>query len=321
VSLQTDDPILSARDLRVRFGEVHAVSGVSFDVRPGEFFGIVGESGSGKSVTARAAINLLPAHATVQGQILLNGEDVLQARPKRIRQIRGASIGFVFQDALAALDPIYTVGDQLVEALTANRPMPRGQARERAKTLLDEVGIPDPQRTLDNYPHQLSGGMRQRVVIAAALIADPELIIADEPTTALDVTIQRQVMDLLQRISQSRGTAVILITHDLAVVAETCDRVAVFYGGIVEEEAETVSLFKSPRHPYTRALLRSLPRMGGSGDLAPIPGSPIRVETELRHCPFAARCPRVLDMCRQSIPRVREEQGHRFRCFNPEEPR
>jgi oligopeptide/dipeptide ABC transporter ATP-binding protein len=314
-----DGSILSVRDLRVRFGAVHAVSGVSFDVRPGEFFGIVGESGSGKSVTARAVIQLVPAHAEVQGQILFKGEDILQAKPKRIRQIRGASIGFVFQDALAALDPIYTVGDQLVEALTANRPMPRPHALSRAETLLDEVGIPDPRRTLNSYPHQLSGGMRQRVVIAAALIADPELIIADEPTTALDVTIQRQVMDLLQSISRSRGTAVILITHDLAVVAETCDRVAVFYGGIVEEEAETVSLFASPRHPYTAALLRSLPRMGDTGDLAPIPGSPIRVESQLRQCPFAARCPRVLQVCRESVPEVRVEHEHQFRCFNPEE--
>ncbi|MFI2664244.1 ABC transporter ATP-binding protein [Micromonospora carbonacea] len=318
---EVTDPLLSVRDLHVRFDEIHAVSGVTFEVARGEFFGIVGESGSGKSVTARAVIDLLPSHAQKRGQILFKGEDLLQARPKRLRAIRGSSIGFVFQDALAALDPVYTIGDQLVEALLAKRSMRRSAARRRAADLLDEVGIPDPRQRLDSYPHQLSGGMRQRAVIASALIADPELIIADEPTTALDVTIQRQVMELLQGIVESRGVAVVLITHDLAVVAETCDRVAVFYGGTIVEEATTTGLFAAPRHPYTAALLASLPRMGGTGEFRPIPGNPIRVATELACCPFAPRCANVVDLCRQRVPAEQTDGAHRFRCFRPEDPR
>lgn len=312
------DHLLQVDDLCVRFGSTHAVSGVSFTVGAGEFVGIVGESGSGKSVTARAVIDLLPGNARTSGRVRFRGQDLLGAGPKRIRDVRGSSIGFVFQDALSALDPVYTIGDQLAEALTAHRDVSRREARARAAGLLAEVGIARPGRCLDSYPHQLSGGMRQRVVIAAALIADPELVIADEPTTALDVTVQRQVMDLLQDTAENRGTATLLITHDLAVVAETCDRVAVFYGGTIVEEATAPELFDSPRHPYTAALLASLPRMGEGSGFTPIPGNPIRISGELRSCPFAPRCARADDQCREQLPAETRSGGRRFRCFHPE---
>lgn len=312
--------LLTVRDLRVQFGEIHAVSGVSFSVRAGEFFGIVGESGSGKSVTARAIIDLLPRQAKRQGEILFNNRNLLGADWNTLQQVRGASIGFVFQDALSALDPVYTVGAQLVEALRANRSISRAEAKHRTLALLEEVGIPDTNRCFESYPHQLSGGMRQRAVIAAALIADPELIIADEPTTALDVTIQRQVMDLLRKIAEDRGVAVVLITHDLAVVAETCDRVAVFYGGIIVEEADTEQLFAAPRHRYTAALLESLPKMGQEGrGFTAIPGSPIRVAGQLEACPFAPRCKSADDMCRTMLPEETLTADGRFRCFHPKE--
>lgn len=315
----TDSPLLEVEGLRVKIGNVRAVSGVRFSVRRGEFYGIVGESGSGKSVTARAIIDLLPSHAEVEGSITLDGRNLRELSSKKMQEVRGSSVGFVFQDALAALDPVYTVGDQLVEVLRAKKTISKADATERATQLLTEVGIADPPRCMGSYPHQLSGGMRQRVVIAAALIADPDLIIADEPTTALDVTIQRQVLELLRKICDTRGTAVILITHDLAVVAETCDRVGVFYGGILVEEAATIDLFDSPRHPYTKALLKSLPKLGTTGNFEAIPGNPIRVQTKLDFCPFAARCSRVIPECTQEVPPERMLGAHRVRCFNPEE--
>ncbi len=310
-------PLLSIRDLAVRIGQVAAVSGISLDVNRGEFLGVVGESGSGKSVTARAVLGLLPDHARVTGSITLDGEELVGAPAQRMRRIRGGKVGLVFQDALAALDPVYTVGDQLVEALLAHHDLSRKQARTRAADLLAEVRIPRPAEHLDRYPHQLSGGMRQRVVIATALIADPALIIADEPTTALDVTVQRQVLDLIGDISAARGTAVMLITHDLGVVAETCDRVAVFYGGLLVEEAEAVRLFEGPRHPYTAALLRSLPRLGARGRFEAIPGNPAQIRGELDCCPFAARCGSATEECREGVPpEVRDEHG-RHRCLLP----
>jgi oligopeptide/dipeptide ABC transporter ATP-binding protein len=307
--------LLEVRDLGVRIGSVAAVSGVSFDVLRGEFLGVVGESGSGKSVTARAVLGLLPAHASVSGSIRLESEELVGASPQRLREVRGGLVGLVFQDALAALDPVYTVGDQLVEAVRAHRRMSRSEARARAAELLDEVRIPDPWATLDRYPHQLSGGMRQRVVIASALIADPELIIADEPTTALDVTVQRQILDLLAEICRRRRAAVLLITHDLAVVAQTCDRVAVFYGGLVVEEAPVVDLFEQPRHPYTRALLHSLPRLGDPSPFEAIPGQPIQVRGRLAQCPFAPRCALAVDRCRERVPDEHLEGGRRHRCW------
>jgi oligopeptide/dipeptide ABC transporter ATP-binding protein len=307
--------LLSIRNLTVKIGPVAAVSGLSMDVAPGEFVGVVGESGSGKSVTARAILGLLPEHAEVSGSVKLDGEEILGASGQRMRRIRGGKVGLVFQDALAALDPVYTVGDQLVEALKAHRDISTKEARARAADLLAEVRIPKPVEHLDSYPHQLSGGMRQRVVIASALICDPDLIIADEPTTALDVTVQRQVLDLIGDICSHRGASVVLITHDLGVVAETCDRVAVFYGGLLVEEADTETLFDRPRHPYTEALLRSLPRLGVKAPFEAIPGNPVQVRKRLTECPFAARCAKVTDDCRKDVPPEFRDGDGRHRCL------
>ena len=308
-------PLLAVTDLSVRFGRLAAVSGVSLTVDPGEFLGVVGESGSGKTVTARALLGLLPAHARVTGSVRFHDEELLAATPRRMRQVRGGRIGLVFQDALAALDPVYTVGDQLVEALLAHQRVSRQAARARAAELLEEVRMPHPAEQLDRYPHQLSGGMRQRVVIASALIADPELIVADEPTSALDVTVQRQILDLLAEVCDRRRAAVVLISHDLAVVAETCDRVAVFYGGTVVEEAPALPLFEQPRHPYTRALLNALPRLGGAAGFEAIAGEPIQVRGELDQCPFAPRCPLVVDRCRHGVPIEHRDGDRRHRCL------
>jgi oligopeptide/dipeptide ABC transporter ATP-binding protein len=284
-------------------------------VQRGEFFGVVGESGSGKSVTARAILGLLPSSAQVAGRIRFAGEELTTADTRRLREIRGGGIGLVFQDAQAALDPVYTVGDQLVEALRAHRSMSRAHARARAAELLDEVGIARARERLDAYPHQLSGGMRQRVVIASALIADPKLVIADEPTTALDVTVQKQILGLLRQIRDRHGTSIVLITHDLGVVAETCDRVAVFYGGLIVEEAPVLPLFGDPQHPYTQALLRSVPRLGGRSPLEAIPGSPVQVVGELTSCPFAPRCPLAIEPCLHGLPAEFGLGNRRHRCL------
>jgi oligopeptide/dipeptide ABC transporter ATP-binding protein len=307
--------VLSVRDLWVRIGPVAAVSGISLDIARGEFVGIVGESGSGKTVTARAILGLLPRHSQVSGSIRLGEEAITTASSRRLREIRGGEIGLVFQDALAALDPVHTIGDQLVEALRAHRDLTRSQARTRAAELLNEVRIPRPVECLDRYPHQLSGGMRQRVVIASALIADPQLIIADEPTTALDVTVQKQVLDLLTQVCARRGASVLLITHDLAVVAQTCDRVAVFYGGLLVEEADTLTLFERPRHPYTQALLRSLPRLGVDEPFEAIPGQPAQISHRLTGCPFAPRCTFAVPSCEQEVPPEFRDGRGRHRCL------
>ena len=310
-------PLLEVEDLAVRFGAVSAVSSVSFSVNKGEVFGVVGESGAGKSATAKGIVGLLPPTAKVSGSVKFRGDELVGASNARLRRVRGDGIGYVFQDALTALDPVRTVGAQLVEALRIHRPVTRKVALKTAEELLEEVRIADPARALQAYPHQLSGGMRQRVVIAAALIADPELIIADEVTSALDVTVQRKVLDLLLRVCADRGTGVIMITHDLGVVAQTCDRVAVFYGGIVAEQSDVYALFEQPSHPYTAALLRSLPRMGDTGPFVPIPGSSIQVRGELTSCPFAPRCGAVTDQCREELPGITRLGDHHVRCFHP----
>ncbi len=310
-------PVVEVTDLRVRFGRIRAVSGVSFAVRPGEFYGIVGESGSGKSVAVRSIISLIPDHAEVAGEVRVQGEPVLRAPEPRLRRLRGSEIGFVFQDALAALDPVYTVGAQLLEASRAGSDrLTRAEATQRALDLLAEVGINDPARCLASYPHQLSGGMRQRVVIAAALISRPKIVIADEPTTALDVTVQKQVLGILKGIA-AQGVAVILITHDLGVVAEVCDRVAVFYGGLLVEEAEVRTLFTRPRHPYTAALLDSLPQIAGKRALRAIPGMPPKIDGELAACPFQPRCAAAVAVCAEAVPPETRLPGRRLRCANP----
>ena len=307
-------PLLQVRDLSVRLGPVAAVTDLSFDVNRGEFLGIVGESGSGKSVTAKAILGLLPKSADIRGSAKLEGEELIGAPAETMRRIRGNRIGLVFQDALAALDPVYTIGDQLVEALQAHTDISKKAARKRAADLLGEVRIPKPAERLDSYPHQLSGGQRQRIIIAAALIAEPDLIIADEPTTALDVTVQKQVLDLLAEVSQRRGASVMLVTHDLGVVAQTCDRVATFYGGLLVEEADVFTLFDGPRHPYTSALLRSVPRLGQDTPFEAIPGSPAQIYIRLDACPFAPRCAHAEAVCTASLPPEFREGTRRHRC-------
>ncbi|HQZ11434.1 MAG TPA: ABC transporter ATP-binding protein [Devosia sp.] len=306
------------RDLRVQFGRLHAVSGISLDVWPGEFLGIVGESGSGKSVAARSVINLLPSSAKRSGDVFFEGRSVFSMSEAQLKHLRGGEIGFVFQDAIAALDPVYTIGTQLMEVLRAGGEWKgKAAARQRALDLLAEVGIADPERCFISYPHQLSGGMKQRVVIAAALISNPKLIVADEPTTALDVTVQKQVLELLQKVAVSRGVAVILITHDLGVVAEVCHRVAVFYGGLLVEETVTETLFNRPRHPYTAALIESLPRLGRRVPFKSIPGSPPRILAALAACPFQPRCSNAVPGCTEAVPAETGDATHRFRCLNP----
>lgn len=309
--------LLEVDGLSIRFGPVTAVTSVSFSVTKGEVFGVVGESGAGKSATAKGIIGLLPPKTRMGGSVRFKGEELIGAPPARLRQIRGAKIGYVFQDALTALDPVRTVGAQLVEALRIHRPVTKAEALETARDLLAELKIVDPAATLRAYPHQLSGGMRQRVVLAAALISDPELIIADEVTSALDVTVQRKVLDLLLEACAARGAGVIMITHDLGVVAQTCNRVAVLYGGVVAEQADVFTLFDHPRHPYTSALLESMPRIGDKRPFLPIAGSPIQVLGELRACPFAPRCTHRLDACGKALPAPRVVGGSDIRCINP----
>ncbi len=313
----TDAPLLEIEDFSVHFGPVSAVSSVSFSVSKGEVFGVVGESGAGKSATAKGIIGLLPSSARVGGSVRFKGEELVGAPAARLRQIRGSSIGYVFQDALTALDPVRTIGSQLVEARQVHIRSSNKEAMDAAEALLAELKIVDPVRALHSYPHQLSGGMRQRAVIAAALIADPELIIADEVTSALDVTVQRKVLDILLGVCEARGAGVVMITHDLGVVAQTCDRVAVLYGGIVAEESDVFSLFDRPRHPYTRALLQSMPRMGGDAPFLPIPGSAIQVLGTLDSCPFAPRCTYVTDACVKALPSARLIEASTVRCVHP----
>jgi len=312
-----DAPLLEIENFSVRFGPVTAVSSVSFSVAKGEVFGVVGESGAGKSATAKGIIGLLPASAKIGGSVRFKGEELVGAPTSRLREVRGSKIGYVFQDALSALDPVRTIADQLIEARQVHMRSSNKEALDAAESLLAELKIVDPARTLRSYPHQLSGGMRQRAVIAAALIADPELIIADEVTSALDVTVQRKVLDILLGVCEARGAGVVMITHDLGVVAQTCDRVAVLYGGIVAEEADVFSLFDNPRHPYTRALLQSMPRMGGDAPFLPIPGSAIQVLGTLESCPFAPRCSSARPECdRQLPPAIKLESGS-VRCLYP----
>lgn len=313
----TAAPLLEVDRLGVRFGSVTAVSSVSFTVKAGEVFGVVGESGAGKSATAKAIIGLLPSTAKVRGSVRYAGEELVGADRATLRRIRGGGIGYVFQDALTALDPVRRVGDQLVEAVPSRREIGRKAAADLAENLLAEVQIKDPARCMQSYPHQLSGGMRQRVVIAAALIADPELIIADEVTSALDVTVQRRVLELLLNVCADRGAAVMMITHDLGVVAQTCDRVAVLYGGIVAEQADVFELFDAPRHPYTQALMASMPHIGDDSPFVPIPGSAIQVVGELAACPFAPRCTHTTDDCRRGLPDINTEGSRAVRCVHP----
>ncbi|MBN2905540.1 MAG: ABC transporter ATP-binding protein [Rhodobacteraceae bacterium] len=321
-------PVLDVKGLqtvfRTRSGEVHAVNSVSFQLQPGELLGVVGESGSGKSVTMMSLIGLLPSPpAEVRaGTVTFGGADLLKVREKQLRDIRGARIGFVFQDPMTSLNPVFTVGYQLAEPLRKHMGMDKAAARRRAVELLELVGIPDAARRLDDYPHQFSGGMRQRVMIAIALACEPEVLIADEPTTALDVTIQAQIIELMKELRQRLGMAVIWITHDLGVIAGIADRVMVMYGGQVVEQAPVKDLFATPQHPYTRALLQTVPHVTGAraDRLNVIEGQPPVLSAPPRACPFRARCSHAFARCgQQNPPRVPVGPGHDAACFwNPE---
>ena len=315
-------PVLSVRDLRVGFatddGQVRAVDGVSFDVDAGEVLAIVGESGCGKSVTAQTLIGLTRSpNTTITGSVLFDGRDLTMLPDKELQKLRGARIAMVFQDPMTSLNPVYRVGDQIAEAIRAHRDVPKARALEHAVELLEMVGIPNPQRRVRDYPHEFSGGMRQRVMIAMALSCDPEVIIADEPTTALDVTIQAQILDLLRNLNRENNVAVVLITHDLGVVAELAHRVVVMYAGQVVEQASLEELFAAPGHPYTRGLLNSIPRMDGprSARLPQIPGHPPSLLTPPDGCRFAARCPDAFADCAQEPPLV-NHADHQVRCWN-----
>ncbi|RMH44257.1 MAG: ABC transporter ATP-binding protein [Alphaproteobacteria bacterium] len=321
-------PILDVRRLktvfRTRTGEVHAVNNVSFELRPGELLGVVGESGSGKSVSMMSLIRLLPQPpAEIRGgEALFDGIDLLSASEDELRAIRGARIGFVFQDPMTSLNPVFTVGYQLMEPLRTHMGLDKRAARARAAELLGLVGISDAERRLDDYPHQFSGGMRQRVMIAMALACDPKVLIADEPTTALDVTIQAQIIELVKELRQKLGMSIIWITHDLGVIAGIADRVMVMYGGQVVEQGPVAEVFKDPQHPYTRALLQTVPSVRGkrAGRLRVIEGQPPVLAQEPRACPFHPRCTHAFDRCRAENPkRILVGHGHDVACFwNPE---
>ncbi|ATY13987.1 peptide ABC transporter ATP-binding protein [Amycolatopsis sp. AA4] len=323
--MSSNEPVLTVRGLQVSFpseaGRVHAVRGVDLQVKPGQTLGIVGESGSGKSVTAMAVMGLLPDYATVSGSVELGGRELLTLDDRQLSTVRGRDIGMVFQDPLSSLTPIFTVGDQLVEALRIHQDLSKTAARRRAVELLDLVGIPDAARRARSFPHEFSGGMRQRVVIAAAIANNPRLIIADEPTTALDVTVQAQILDVLRVAQAETGAALILVTHDLGVVAGTADEVAVMYAGRLVETAPVDELFTAPQMPYTIGLLGAVPRAdtAGRGPLTPIPGMPPSLVDLPQGCPFQPRCPIAVPDCGDREPdlaAVRTEvvSGHTAAC-------
>ena len=300
--------LLAVERLRVEFptrrGLLVAVDDVSFSIEPGEVLGVVGESGAGKSLTGAAIIGLIDRPGRIgAGQVLLDGRRIDNLPPEAMRRIRGREIGAVFQDPLTSLNPLYTIGRQLIETITTHLDMSRAEARRRALDLLAEVGIAAPQRRIDHYPHQFSGGMRQRVVIALALAAKPKLIIADEPTTALDVSIQAQIIALLKRLCRDHGTAVMLITHDMGVIAETADRVAVMYAGRIVEIGPVGDVIHRPQHPYTQGLMGSIPSIGDEReDLAQIDGAMPRLTAIPAGCPFHPRCAYAFDRCRAERP-------------------
>jgi oligopeptide/dipeptide ABC transporter ATP-binding protein len=319
------EALLSVHDLRVRFwtarGTIHAVNGVSFDIAPGETLGIVGESGSGKSVTALAVLGLLPrAGRVVGGSAAFEGRDLVGLSDAELRRIRGKDIAMIFQDPMTSLNPVLTIGRQIREALETHFEIEKDEAERRAAKLLDRVGIPSANQRVRDYPHQFSGGMRQRAMIAMALAGEPKLLIADEPTTALDVTIQAQILELLNELVSERDTALIMITHDLGVVAGMCERVNVMYAGMFMETGAAEKVFGRPRHPYTLGLLQSVPRldMPRQAYLRPIEGNPRDMLSPLQACPFQPRCRYAVAASGEAVPPLEElEPGHFVACFNP----
>ncbi len=317
-------PVLEVNGLKTVFqtrdGAVHAVNGVSFAIGPGELLGVVGESGSGKSVTMMSLMGLLPSPPAeiAGGSILYQGREVRDMSEREMRELRGGEIGFVFQDPMTSLNPVFTVGYQLVEPIRAHMGLSKAAARARAADLLRLVGIPDPAARLDDYPHQFSGGMRQRVMIAIALSCDPKVLIADEPTTALDVTIQAQILELIRELRARLGMGIIWITHDLGLVAGIADRVMVMYAGSVVEHGPVAEIFANPQHPYTRALLGTVPNVAGprAKRLRTIEGQPPILTAEPAACPFAPRCGHAFNRCRVENPgRIRLAAGHDVACW------
>lgn len=320
--------LLEVKDLKIRFpgaaGESRPVDGVTFGIARGETFALVGESGCGKSLTSLALVQLVPPPGRIlpDSSIRLEDRELIGLPEEELRAIRGDRIGMVFQDPMTSLNPVLRIGDQIAEGIRAHRKVSNRDALARAGQLLQEVGIPDPPRRLREYPHQLSGGMRQRVMIAIALAAEPDLLIADEPTTALDVTVQAQILEILDHLRAVRGMSVLLITHDLGIVAGRADRVAVMYAGQIVEETTTAQLFANPSHPYTRGLLASVPRLHGAGGrLKPIRGTVPSPDAWPEGCRFRPRCPEAFDKCIQHPPPLPVEKDHDMRCWLAERPR
>jgi oligopeptide/dipeptide ABC transporter ATP-binding protein len=319
------EPLLSVDDLHVQFwtrrGTIHAVNGVSFDIAPGETLGIVGESGCGKSVTSLAILGILPRAGKVSsGRATFDGRDLLRLSDRQLRRVRGKEIAMIFQDPMSSLNPVLTIGRQIAEALDTHFGIKGKAAEARAAELLDRAGIPAANKRVRDYPHQFSGGMRQRAMIAMALACRPKLLIADEPTTALDVTIQAQILDLLRELVAEENAALILITHDLGVVAGMCERINVMYAGMFMETGSATQLFTRPRHPYTVGLLQSIPRLDAARRerLQPIEGTPRDMLQPPQACPFQPRCRYEVDLSRQEVPPLEEiEAGHKVACFNP----
>jgi peptide/nickel transport system ATP-binding protein len=314
------DSVLRLRDFRVTFptmfGEVKAVRGVDIEVGEGELVGIVGESGSGKSVTFLGLMGLLPRSARIEGSAQVGGTELVSR--KVINRVRGKRVAMIFQDPLSALNPVHRIGDQIVEMIQSHQSTGNKASWERSVELLDIVGIPQPRERASQYPHEFSGGMRQRVMIAMAIANDPEVLIADEPTTALDVTVQAQILEVLQRIQREMRTAVVLITHDLGVVARIADRVQVMYAGRVAEKGDVGPIFAHPTHPYTQGLLASIPALGKER-LSPIPGAPPNMLSPPSGCAFRARCPHAIDACAETLPELRQLGDLETACIRAEE--
>ncbi|MEK3856657.1 ABC transporter ATP-binding protein [Cytobacillus sp. FSL H8-0458] len=321
------EKVLEVKDLHVTFttygGEVQAVRGVSFDLFKGETLAIVGESGCGKSVTSQSIMRLIPSPPgrIADGAVLFKGKDLTKLKESEMRDIRGADISMIFQDPMTALNPTITIGEQIIEGIMQHETVSRQGARKKALDMLNLVGIPNPSERLKHYPHQFSGGMRQRIVIAMALVCEPEVLIADEPTTALDVTIQAQILDLFKDIQKKTGVSIIIITHDLGVVAQVADRIAVMYAGKIVEAGERREIFYNPQHPYTKGLLNSVPRLDLDGaDLIPIGGSPPDLFAPPAGCPFAARCGYTMEVCDRVYPyKTHLSRDHHVDCWLQDE--
>jgi oligopeptide transport system ATP-binding protein len=316
------EKLLEVKDLAVSFktyfGEVEAVRGVSFHVNKGETVALVGESGCGKSVTANSIMQLLPMPPAFykRGQILFEGEDIVKKSEKEMQEIRGNKISMIFQDPMTSLNPTMRIGKQIVEGLVKHQKLSAKEAEEKAIEMLNLVSVPQPEKRIKQYPHEFSGGMRQRVMIALAMVSNPKLLIADEPTTALDVTVQAQILDLMKSIQEKLGTSIILITHDLGVVADMCDRVIVMYGGQLMEEGTVYEIFNNPKHPYTRKLLGSVPRldMSRSETLHSIPGTPPDLYKPPKGCPFYDRCDEAMIICKDHMPDREYHTNTHYSC-------